>query len=196
MTTLTLLKKAAGALTLAAMLTATLSACGFHLRGSDGAYTLPFATVFITLPEASPLASNLKRNISSGGETEIAATRDSADAVIDVIRDPETTRGKTILSLASNGRVSEYLLSYTVIFRVLDREENELLGPTTITLTRPIDFNSSQLLAKETEEAGLYRDMRNDLVQQMIRRIAAIKLTKPGMSVAPGVALPLAAPQK
>ena len=36
-----------GMLLLAAL---ALSACGFHLRGSDGSYNLPFATLFITLP--------------------------------------------------------------------------------------------------------------------------------------------------
>jgi len=31
------------------------------------------------------------------------------------------------------------------------------------------------VLAKESEEALLYRDMQSDLVQQILRRLAAIK---------------------
>jgi LPS-assembly lipoprotein len=177
-----------GMLLLAAL---ALSACGFHLRGSDGSYNLPFATLFITLPKSSPLAIDLKRNIRVNGGTEIVDAREGADGVVDVLSDPDTTRGKTILSLSSNGRVREYQLSYTIVFRVLDRQGNELLGPTRIALTRPISFNESQLLAKETEEALLYRDMKTDMVQQMLRRIAAVKTVLPAMSVAPaGAAKP------
>nr|WP_051781352.1 LPS assembly lipoprotein LptE [Janthinobacterium agaricidamnosum] len=162
-----------------------LSACGFHLRGSDGSFTLPFATLFINLPDASPLAIDFKRNVRANGGTEIVNEQKLADGVIDVLVDPDKTRTKTILSLNSNGRVREYQLGYTITFRVVDKNGVQLLAPTSISLTRPITFNESQLLAKETEEALLYRDMKTDMVQQMLRRIAAIKLARPGLSVAP-----------
>jgi LPS-assembly lipoprotein len=159
-----------------------LSACGFHLRGDGGHYTLPFPTMYVGLPESSPLAIDLKRNIRANGGTTIVNSPKDADGVIEVISDPEKTRTKSVLSLNSNGRVRQYLLSYNIVFRVLDKQGNELLGKTQLLLTRPIDFNETQLLAKEQEEALLYKDMQTDLVQQMMRRIAAIK--------APQVSLP------
>jgi len=165
----------------------SLSACGFHLRGSNGSFMLPFATMNIDLPDSSPLAIDLKRYIRAIGSTEIVDTRQAADATLEVVADPEKTRTKTILSLNSNGRVREYQLGYSIQFRVVDKAGNQLLGPTNIGLTRPITFNESQVLAKETEEAALYRDMRNDLVQQIMRRLAAIKPVLPAMSVAPVV---------
>jgi LPS-assembly lipoprotein len=153
----------------------TVSACGFHLRGDGGHYTLPFPTMYVGLPEASPLAIDLKRNIRANGGTTVVKAAKDADGVIEVLSDPEKTRSKSILTLNRNGRVSQYLLSYNIVFRVLDKQGKELLGPTQILLTRPIDFNETQLLAKEQEEALLYKDMQTDLVQQMMRRIAAIK---------------------
>lgn len=170
---------------LALGLTVLLSACGFHLRGSNGSFMLPFATMYIGLPDTSPLAIDLKRYIRAIGSTEVVDTKDGADAVLEVLSDPERNRTKTILSLNSNGRVSEYQLGYAITFRVVDKAGNQLLAPTSISLTRPITFNESQVLAKETEEAALYRDMRNDLVQQIMRRLAAIKPVLPAMSVAP-----------
>ena len=170
---------------LALGITVLLSACGFHLRGSNGSFMLPFATMYIGLPDTSPLAIDLKRYIRAIGSTEVVNTRDGADAVLDVLSDPERNRTKTILSLNSSGRVSEYQLGYSINFRVLDKAGNQLLAPTTISLVRPITFNDSQVLAKESEEAQLYRDMRNDLVQQIMRRLAAIKPVLPAMSVAP-----------
>lgn len=170
---------------LAVCLVLTLSACGFHLRGSNGSFMLPFATMNIGLPDTSPLAIDLKRYIRAVGSTEIVDTREAADATLEVLADPEKTRTKSILSLNSNGRVREYQLGYSIQFRVVDKAGNVLLGLTTIALNRPITFNESQVLAKETEEAQLYRDMRNDLVQQIMRRLAAIKPVLPAMSVAP-----------
>ncbi|WP_332862640.1 LPS assembly lipoprotein LptE [Janthinobacterium svalbardensis] len=181
---------------LALGLTVLLSACGFHLRGSNGSFMLPFATMYIGLPETSPLAVGLKRYIRAIGSTEVVDTKDGADAVLDVLTDPERNRTKTILSLNKNGRVQEYQLGYSINFRVLDKAGNQLLAPTTISLVRPITFDESQVLAKETEEAALYRDMRNDLVQQIMRRLAAIKPVLPAMSVAPVTPVAPAAPQQ
>ena len=156
----------------------TVSACGFHLRGDGGHYTLPFPTMYVGLPESSPLAVDLKRNINANGSTTVVKTAKEADGIVDVISNPEHTKTKTILSLNSNGRVRQYLLQYSIVFRVLDKQGAVLLPPTAIALSRPIDFNETQLLAKEQEEALLYKDMQTDLVQQMMRRIAAIKLTR------------------
>jgi len=164
--------------------------CGFHLRGSGGSYTLPFDSLYVGLPESSPLAIDLKRNIRANGHTTVAASAKDADGVIEVLTNPEKTRTKTILSLNSNGRVREYLLSYNILFRVTDKAGKELLGPTQITLGRPINFDESQLLAKEQEEALLYKDMQTDLVQQMMRRMAAIKIGAPAPAPTPSGVLP------
>jgi LPS-assembly lipoprotein len=179
---------------LALGLTVLLSACGFHLRGSNGSFMLPFATMYIGLPDTSPLAIGLKRYIRAIGSTEVVNTKDGADAVLEVLTDPERNRTKTILSLNSSGRVQEYQLGYSINFRVLDKAGNQLLAPTSISLVRPITFDESQVLAKETEEAALYRDMRNDMVQQIMRRLAAIKPVLPAMSVAPVAPVTPAAP--
>lgn len=187
---------ARGRLLFAVCMVLALSACGFHLRGSNGSFMLPFATMNITLPDSSPLAIDLKRYIRAIGSTEIVDTREAADATLEVLADPEKTRTKSILSLNSNGRVREYQLGYSIQFRVVDKAGNVLLGLTTIALNRPITFNESQVLAKETEEAQLYRDMRNDLVQQIMRRLAAIKPVLPAMSVAPVTPVPVPAVQQ
>ncbi|MYN06589.1 LPS-assembly lipoprotein LptE [Pseudoduganella aquatica] len=192
-TTTHVLKRGAGALLVAAALAGSLSACGFHLRGSGGHYTLPFPAMYVGLPESSPLAIDLKRNIRVNGNTVVVSDPAQADGVIEVLTDPEKTRTKTILSLNKNGRVREYLLAYTIVFRVRDKLGNELLAPTSISLNRPITFDETQLLAKEQEEALLYKDMQTDLVQQMMRRMAAIKPVA-ALSLAPAV--PVAAPKE
>jgi LPS-assembly lipoprotein len=66
-----------------------------------------------------------------------------------------------------------------VKFRVRTLQGVELIAPTEVVLQRDISFNETAVLAKETEEILLYRDMQSDLVQQLLRRVAAIKSLTP-----------------
>jgi LPS-assembly lipoprotein len=154
------------------LLAAALSACGFQLRGTDGQYRMPFQSIFLGFADTSPLGTELKRNLRGGDAVVVVADASKAEARFEVLSE---TRGKSILSLNSQGRVREYLLTYTLVFRVRDAKDAELLGATEISLKRSIAFNENQTLAKESEEALLYRDMQADLVQQILRRLAAIK---------------------
>jgi LPS-assembly lipoprotein len=154
------------------LLAVALSACGFQLRGSNGQYRMPFQSIFLGFDDNSALGTELRRNLRSGDAVVVVDDQAKAAALFDVVSE---TKGKSILSLNSQGRVREYLLSYTLVFRVRDNKGAELLHPTTISLKRTISFNESQVLAKESEEALLYRDMQSDLVQQILRRLAAIK---------------------
>jgi len=152
-------------------LAVTLTACGFKLRGSEG-YNLPFHSIYVGFGETSPLGVELRRNLRGLDGLKVLETAKGAEAQLDVVSE---TRGKTILSLNTQGRVREYLLTYNLVFKVRNAEGVELLGPTEIALKRNIAFNEDAILAKETEEALLVRDMQTDLVQQILRRLAAIK---------------------
>lgn len=160
------------------MIAAMLSACGFHLR-SVADTNLPFQTIYLGFPDASPLGTELRRNIRGGSSTEVLPTAKEAQASLVVLSE---TRDKSVLSLNKLGRVREYSLGYTLRFRVIDSKGLELLEPTEIAIKRDINYDESQVLAKEGEEAMLYRDMQKDLVQQILRRLAAIKPASPATS--------------
>ncbi len=147
-----------------------LSGCGFALRGP---VTFPFGSIYVGFPDSSTLGGELKRNIRANGKTLVLPEAAAADAVLEVLGE---TREKTILSLNSQGRVREYSLAYTLRFRVKDKAGKEVLEPTSISLKRNISFNETQVLAKEAEEGLLYRDMQSDLVQQIMRRLAVLKM--------------------
>ena len=75
----------------------------------------------------------------------------------------------------SQGRAREYQLRLRTTFRVVDAEGIELIAPTSLVARRDIAFNESELLAKESEEALLYRDMQSDLVRQIVNRLQGMK---------------------
>ncbi len=150
-----------------------LAGCGFHLRGADGALATPFKTLYVALDSRSPLGVELARNLRASGGTQLVASAKEAQATLEILQD---ARNKTVLSLNSAGRVREFALTHQLRFRVIDNLGKELLLPTEINLRRTISFNEAQVLAKEAEEALLFRDMQTDMVQQILRRLSAIKL--------------------
>jgi len=56
---------------------------------------------------------------------------------------------------------------------VHDRKGREYIPLTTLLQVRDILFNDSIVLAKESEEQLLYQDMQRDMVQQIMRQLAA-----------------------
>lgn len=146
-----------------------LPACGFKLRG---AVDLPYSSIYIALPESNTLRAKLARSIKAGSKTVIAGNAQESQATLSITGD---STAKNILSLNSAGRVREYQLVRTFGFRISDTSGRELIPPGEIVIRRDITFDDSQVLAKEAEEVLLMRDMEDDLVQQLLRRLAASK---------------------
>ena len=150
----------------------TLAACGFQLRG---AASLPFDTVYVQAPPASQFAIHLKRVLASGSKARVVERAADAQVLLHV---QSEQREKQVLSLSGGGRVREYLLRYRVIYRLTDNKSaQEYVGASEIVLQRDFSYNDAEALAKAGEEALLYRDMQNDAVQQLVRRLQAAKLT-------------------
>jgi LPS-assembly lipoprotein len=153
-------------------LSLVLAGCGFKLRGTAD---VPFETLY--LPGAtSGIALDLKRNIQAGTNAKVVDDPAKADAVMQFT---EESRQKEVLSLTGTGRVREFQLRYRVGFRVHDGKGNDFVPQSTIQLTRDVTFNDTEILAKEQEEQLLFRDMQSDMVQQILRRLAAAKPPKP-----------------
>jgi LPS-assembly lipoprotein len=146
-----------------------LTACGFHLRGQA---KLPFTSLYLQVAnEYSPLAQELRSGLEGNG---IALTPKPGEAqvVLQIINEfPE----KRILTLGGGGRVLEYQLFYHVSLRMYDQQQNDWLPAQEITLHRDFPWDDTQVLAKLQEEVMLNENMRNDMVQQIIRRLSFAK---------------------
>ena len=147
-----------------------VAGCGFQLRGTA---PLPFESVFVRASSSSQFANQLKRAVRSGSGTRVADRPEEAQVILQVLNELQE---KQILSLTGGGRVSEYQLRYRVSFRLTDAKNREHIPATEILLKRDYSYNDDQALSKDSEEALLYKDMRNDAVQQLVRRLQAAKL--------------------
>lgn len=157
---------------LSALMTLLLSACGFQLRG---AYPLPFDKLYINLPETTELHAQLKRSISAGSNARIVDSQKDAQATLLIPSDLAT---KNILSLSATGRAREFQLVRTFTFRLVDNQGRDWLPQSQIVVRRDITFTDDLVLSKEAEETLLWRDIQNDLVQQILRRLSAAKSPK------------------
>ena len=149
-----------------------LGACGFRLRGAPD---LAFQTLYVSVAESSSLGIELKRNLASLGAVQLitdVAQKPNAQAILDVLSE---TREKNVVGVNASGQVREFQLRVRVNFRLSTPQGVELSPATELFQQRDISFNESAVLAKEAEEGLLYRDMQTDIVQQLMRRLAAVK---------------------
>jgi LPS-assembly lipoprotein len=100
------------------------------------------------------------------------AKPDEAQVILDVLSE---NREKVVVGINASGQVREFQLRTRLRFRLRTPQGRELIPETELLQQRDVSFNESAVLAKEAEEGLLYRDMQTDLVQQLMRRIAAVK---------------------
>ena len=155
---------------IAVVAAAALPGCGFRLRG-DVDY--PFTTLYINAPASSPFALELKRALV-GNNVAIVDQAKGAQVILDI---PSVTDDKQVLSLTGGGRVREFALAKRIQFRLHDADGNDWLPAGELTIRRSFTFNESEVLAREAQEARLYREMQTDGVGQLVRRLQAA--TKP-----------------
>jgi LPS-assembly lipoprotein len=141
-----------------------IGGCGFHLRGD---VTYAFSTVFINSPANVPFTSELKRALAGSG-TRLVDNAAAAQVIFDV---SSVTDDKQVLSLSGGGRAREYLLTKRVTFALHDAGGQDWLPAAEIVIRRSFTFSESEVLAREAEEARLYKEMQTDAVQQVVRRL-------------------------
>ena len=151
----------------------SLGGCGFQLRQAP---QFAFRTLVAPLGDGSPLRRELRTALSSAG----VAVLDSlptppaapADVVLDILADQ---REKSVVGSTAAGQVREFQLRQRFRFRLRTPNGKELIADSEILLQRDISYSETIALSKAEEEAELYRDMQTDVVQQVLRRLAALR---------------------
>jgi LPS-assembly lipoprotein len=164
------MRRRAALVAVASPAAAMLAACGFQLRQPQ---PLPMRSIaLVGFTPDSPLRGVLVRELRDSG---VALREDpaQADAVFDALAD---TRQKTVAASTAAGQVREVQLRVRLRFRLATPAGTLLLPPADLLLTRDLSYNETDALAKQQEEALLYRAMDEDIVGQVVRRLASVKL--------------------
>ena len=150
------------------LLCCALSACGWHLRGSE-TVELAVKQVYIV-------------NQSNDGLLESAMLQQLARAGVEVTEMSEGVPALTLHNARQSrraltlvgGNVEEYELQYTVAFDV-KRGEELLLTRQQVEVKRVYSYDANQVLAKDREQKRLYQEMRRDAVNALLHRLQAIQ---------------------
>jgi LPS-assembly lipoprotein len=153
---------------------ALLQACGFKLRGTQ---TFAFETIAVEANPAGAVTNELRKalgsqlfvNPAAGGAGAAAPV---AQVTMDILQE---LRERAVAGVNAAGQVRELQLRIRIKFRLRNARGKDLIEETEILQQRDISFSESAVLAKEVEEALLYKNMQADIVQQLLRRLAAVK---------------------
>lgn len=185
---LSLLGAPAGAAALA-----TLGGCGFELRQG---YAMAFRTIQLTgFTANSPLATELARALEASGVQVTESTLQAVRAASSVMVPPShielnalTDKRETLVSAKTAfGQVRTITARTTLRFQVKRSDGSILIPASDVVLARDLSYNERDALAKQDESAALNRALQNDIVGQVMRRLAAIR---PDQLVAPAEPAP------
>ena len=144
---------------------ALLGGCGFALRQTP---PLPFRRIALTgFADRSPLADSLRQRLATAAQVVDAPGQ--AEVVLQAITDK---RERSVVASTAAGQVRELQLRVRFEFRVVSPGGRELVPPTELLLTRDMSYSEAFALAKAQEETELLTAMQDDIVQQVLRRLA------------------------
>ena len=149
-----------------------LGGCGFALRRAP---ELKFRSVqLVGFAARSPLAEELRMNINASADTRVVEPPVAAEVLLEALAD---TRDKGVVASTAAGQFEWRSVPTSrakLHFRLRTPAGKVLIAPTEIALSRDMSYSESLALAKEQEEALLYRAMQTDIVSQVMRRLAAV----------------------
>lgn len=156
------------------LLSGSLFACGFRLRGAVEVPLELKETSIAGIAEYSPLTREFKRVLTRAGSTVVKSGSGAQSTLM--IQGGEFK--KRVLSVDALGRVAEYELNYSYTFKIITSQGVELVPQQKIDLTRDYRFDPNNVLAKDTEESEIRTEMIRFSVSQAMRRINAILKSK------------------
>lgn len=149
-----------------------LAGCGFQLRQPP---EFAFKTIYVAMPETSPMGLELRRNLNGTGRVEVITDPAQAPQAQVLLEPTLDQRERVVVGRTSSGEVRELQLRLRFRFRLRTPQGTQLIPEVELLQQRDLSFNESVILAKDAEEQMLYRNMQSDIVQQIMRRLAAVK---------------------
>lgn len=144
-----------------------VAACGFELRRTPH---MAFKSIaLVGFAPRSPLGDVLRRAL----EPSVRVIEQPARAEV-VLEAMDDLREKVVVASTAAAQVRELQLRVRLRFRLSTPAGRSLIAPSELLQTRDMSYTETAALAKEQEEQQLYRVMEGDIVQQVLRRLAAV----------------------
>ena len=149
---------------------AALAGCGFRLRGAgNGLQQYPFRSLYIA-GTATAMTTQIQRLLA--GQIQVADKAADAEVVLTVLTDREQ---RSASAISASAQVREVELLQLFDFSLTDASGRILIDTAPIQARRFVSYRENEAVAKEAEFELLFRDMRSDVVRQVLRRLAAAR---------------------
>ena len=150
-----------------------LSACGFHFPGHDGAMPAALRRLQVGILGSAarnpPLLLALRRELAISGTEVVQGQRVGIPAlmVTNEVFAPQ------VLAVDTTGRVSAYLLDYSLSFELLNGAGQVVLPMQSVRLQREYTFNIVNVLGEQRQQDYLQRRMRASAVRKLMFMLKA-----------------------
>lgn len=143
-----------------------LASCGWHLRGSQDHTEISRKIYLTSFDSYGDSHEILHRKLGKAGA--LAESRSEADYTLKLIR--ENLESNT-LSITDNNNAAEFELILKIDYRI-ENDLGEAVSNDSISSSRHYQFNRNRVIAKEKEEKKLLEEMRDDIAENLMRRLA------------------------
>lgn len=149
------------------ILAGSLAGCGFELRQPP---RLSFSSIaLVGFARRSPLEAELRHQLLQ--QVKVLESPDKAEVVLQALDD---VRERSVVASTATAQVRELQLRLKFNFRARTPGGRELIPRAELLVSRDLSYSETATLAKEHEEAELFREMQLDVVAQTLRRLAAV----------------------
>lgn len=154
----------------AALLCTLLAGCGFHLKGYHQLSPALNGLYIHGFEERESLAAQLYENLRGGG-TVLADDADTAKLTLAVLEEKFSSR---VLSVDAGGKALDIELHLLANLRAKVPGSGEPGVEQQLTLVRQLSFSGDDELGQRNEMELMKADMRNEMAEQIIRRLEAL----------------------
>lgn len=167
------------------MLMLTLSACGWHLRGSTSsgdklAMTAPLDLVIVTTDDHSPLINTMRQLFPAYKINELPAPT-ATSLILEMDRE---LMDKRTAGVGSDALTSAYEIILTLDYQVSNAQGVLTPVNTRARISRTYNYNVNNANGAAQEEELVLREMRRELAGTILRRVKNIS-TKPAIVPTP-----------
>lgn len=165
------------------ILAVSLTACGFHPRGTVQVAPELQRVYLKTQSPYSDLTHNIRQYLKTSG-VYLADSPYDATTVLEILS--EDTQ-QQLLGVSGSQQTRQYNLTLIVKFQLTKPNGVVLLAPESLSETRTLPINSNEILSGSNQADALYQQMRRAIVFDIMNRLSSQYVTgilhkKPGKS--------------
>ena len=147
-----------------------LNACGFHLRGFQGSYSLPFKSIYLECSNVV-MCNNFQTIVTTQDLAKFTSNPKDAEVTIKLF-DEQTHRSPQTFN--SIGRIAAYTLAYSAKAQAWKHGQqigNDIL----LTAQSVMQYNDSTILSNSQNENTFWDNLHEDVANQLVRRLMYLK---------------------